>query len=380
MRKKILITVLAAGLLLGAASLALSTYYDVFGTNGLLDTLTLRGSYSVQMQGNDQTTSGALLSVPDFTDATADFLVTNAFRTSWAAFGGLAGEDTDGAGTNGAGLVLGNPDLSTHQYNNSTGNVIVKVYDNGTTTWEDLAASSNLAGWAADDQLTPDAASEASGDAFAIGFSTNFAEAAFNDLATGAGALATWSNDGGKWQYSTGAGTWSDLTVYDGTDSTANDGKRPLQQAGAVSFAPPSDWASVTIDAEEGYFIQWVFTAATLTQAALIDGTNLDEPFVVVADTDALEAPFKASISQVRVTDMGGTVHDQIIKFVVGNMTDGVYSAELSWAASQLSDSFDLASDLAVDADDLIGIIVTDDAGSTNNPVWAVEFEVTYED
>jgi hypothetical protein len=128
------------------------------------------------------------------------------------------------------------------------------------------------------------------------------------------------------------------------------------------------------------YWIKWVVTDAQLTQTALIDGTNYDEPFVAIPNADTFSAPYKLEITKVRVTNMNATVHNQAIEFIVGNFTDMVFSAALTWTASQLNDKFTLASALAADPGDLIGILVTNDTGSTNNPIWAVEFEVTYED
>jgi len=317
--------------------------------------------------------------IPD-AGADATFLMTDSYRTVWGFACGLSGEDTDGAGTNGAGMTGGAVDLTTNQFDDGSGTVSVKIYDHGTTTWDDLSTSSSLTGWTANYQLQPDADSEEAGDAFAIGFSTKFCEVAFNDLSTGSGAMATYAADCGKWQYSTGDGTWDDLTVYDGTDSTAQDGKRPLQRAGAISFAPPSDWVAATYDGQEAYWIQWVFTAAQLTQSALIDTTNKDEPFVVIPNDDAFSAPFKATIGKIRVTDMGATVHDAAVKFVVGNFTTGTFTEEFTWTASQYNDTFSPSTPLAVASGDKVGVLITDDGGSTANPVLHVEFEATYLD
>jgi hypothetical protein len=341
------------------------------------------GDADVIVDSDDQTAALPTINIPNFVDATADFLVTNTFTTTLPFAGGLRGEDTDSAGTNGGGLVGGAPDITTHTYTAGTDDVFVKVYDAGTTTWDDLSTSALLtagADWAANYQLLPDADAEAAGDAFAVGFATQFCEVVFDDLATAAGALATWAANGGKWQYSTGAGTWSDLTVFDNTDLTAYDGLRSLQRTGAITFVPPADWATATYDGQLAYWIQYVIVDAQLTQTPLIDGTNHDEPFVAVPNADTFSAPFKLEITKVRVTNMGLTIHDQAIVFIVGNFTDGVFSAAQTWTASQLNDKFTLGTAIAADPGDLIGILVTNDTASTVNPIWAVEFEVTYED
>ena len=317
--------------------------------------------------------------IPD-AGADASFLMTDSYKTWWPFAVGLAGEDTDGAATNGAGIAGGVVDLTTHTYNDGaygTGDVLCLVYDHGTTTWEDFKASSSLGDWTADYQFQPDAASEEAGDAFAIGMATQFCEIAFTDLSTGAGAVATYSNDAGKWQYSTGAGTWSDLTVFDNTDLTAQDGLRTLQRIGALSFAPPSDWVSATYDTDKtGYWIQWVCTAAEITACGVAGA--VDVPCAVIPNADAFDTPFKATIGEVRATDMGVTVHDQIVKFVVGNFTTGIFSQEFSWTASQYNDTFTPTTPLAVSVDDIVGICITEDTSSTVNPIVQIELEATY--
>ena len=371
-----------------AEAIVVGTGYD-YGVNSdsnikALGLVIDDGDADVTVDSDDQTDGSAAINIPDFTDATADFLVTNVFACVVPFHGGLAGEDTDGVGTNGAGLVgAGSIDVTTYDYNNGAAganDVLCKVYDASMAggTWDELATSATLDGYTAQYQLTPDADKEGVGDAFAIGFDERFCEFAFNDLQTNNGAFATWGGAGGKWQYSTGTGTWVDLTVFDNTDATG-DGDQPLTQAGAISFAPPSNWAVATYDGEEAYWVQWVFTAAQLTQAAIIDDTNKDEPIIPFPD-DGLAAPFKLTITGVRVTNMNATVHNQIIKFIVGNFTDGLFSNELTWTASQYSDTYTLSTTVACDADDVIGILCTDDTASTNNPIWAVELEVTYED
>jgi len=317
--------------------------------------------------------------IPD-AGASADFLMTDSYKTWWPLAIGLAGEDTDGAATNGGGIAGAVVDLTTHTYNDGAygaADVMCLAYDFGTTTWEDLKASSSLTGWTANYQFQPDAGSEEANDAFAIGMATQFCEIVFTDLSTGAGAVATYSNDAGKWQYSTGAGTWSDLTVFDNTDLTAQDGLRPLQRIGAVSFAPPSDWASVTYDTDKtGYWVQWVCTAAEITACGVAGATTV--PCAAIPNADAFDTPFKATIGEVRATDMGITVHDQIVKFVVGNFTTGIFSQEFSWTASQFNDTFTPTTPIPVVADDIVGICITDDTASTVNPVIQLELEATY--
>jgi hypothetical protein len=198
-------------------------------------------------------------------------------------------------------------DADLNQYNDGSGTVVVKAYDvsdtvNGPAV--DLASADDLDAFTAAYQLLPDAASEAVGDGFIIMHVKQFSSIQFDDLSTGSGSVATWGGDGGKYQYSTGDGTWSDLTVTDGTDADAGDGLRTLQQAGSILFTIPEDWASVTIDGDTGYAIRYYITAAQLTQTALIDTTNKDEPFVVNVDQMGpdIRALIKASMGWESVT------------------------------------------------------------------------------
>ena len=52
----------------------------------------------------------------------------------------------------------------------------------------------------------------------------------------------------------------------------------------------------------------------------------------------------------------------------------------MTWTASQYADTFTLSTTVACDAGDVIGILCTDDGGTTDNPIWAVELTVDYED
>jgi hypothetical protein len=207
-----------------------------------------------------------------------------------------------------------NIDADLNQYNDGSGTVVVKAYDvsdtvNGPAV--DLASADDLDAFTAAYQLLPDAASEAVGDGFIIMHAKQFSSIQFDDLSTGSGSVATWGGDGGKYQYSTGDGTWSDLTVTDGTDATAGDGLRTLQQTGSILFTIPEDWASVTIDGDTGYAIRYYITAAQLTQTALIDTTNKDEPFVVNVDQMCpdIRALLKAAMGWESVTGISSVVY-----------------------------------------------------------------------
>lgn len=165
-------------------------------------------------------------------------------------------------------------------WNNAAGNVVCKVYDAGDDAWDDLSTSATLTGWSSNYQLLPDAASEAEGDAFAVGHATlKFWQLEFDDFTTGNGQPATWSADGATWTYWNGS-TWAALTVRDHTGFLRGDGTRPLCTPGIIEWDAPSDWAKTTLDGVEGYYVKCAIASATLTQTPIIDDTNKDEPFI----------------------------------------------------------------------------------------------------
>ncbi len=380
----------AAGLLVSSGILSVGAD-TVAGTITLYSATTVSGTTTITMNDNSGDTVTNLdvavqggartYTIPDTGESASSFLMTDLTVVWWPFAIGLAGEDTDGVYTNSGGLAGSVPDSTTNEFNDSGGSVFCKVYDKGTTTWDDLSTTATLAGYTANYQLQPDAGGEEADDAFAIGFATKFCEFAFDDLSTGSGALATWTNDGSLWEYSKGADVWGTLVgVMDNTDLTAQDGLRTLQRIGVVSFAPPSDWATDTIDGQLGYWIRSKITATVLTQSALIDTTNKDEPFIIVGGTDSFDAPFKCSITRLRATDMGVTVHDQAIKFILCNFTTADFSTEMTWTASVFNDTWTLGSAMACAAGDLLGVLITDDGGSTVNPVMFLEMELSLED
>jgi hypothetical protein len=111
------------------------------GTLELYPTTTNQGTTTITMTDNTGDTvtnvnfaaqAGArTYTVPD-AGASAAFLMTDTFIVILPFAGGLAGEDTDAAGTNGGGMVGSTVDVTTHDFNNSGGgadDVLCKVYD-----------------------------------------------------------------------------------------------------------------------------------------------------------------------------------------------------------------------------------------------------------
>lgn len=262
--------------------------------------------------------------------------------------------DGDGARTNGAGLVGADFSLTNQ------GAAYCKVYDIDTTTFANCALASGFGDWTNNYQMTADAASEAINDAIYFIGDVRFCELAF-DLS----ALATYSNDAGLYEYWNGA--WTTLPiVWDGTDITANDGLRPWQQNGAVSFIPPADWVSTTVDGQAGFAIRWRVTALEVTQTPTLNGVQHD----IVTPKDGYIATQKgvatgARLNNGRVT-LGGTQ-----KFILMNYTTGLHTGEVTLVPTRRSIFVTFASPLAFDDGDVLGVLCTEDPGANewNNVV-----------
>ena len=279
---------------------------------------------------------------------------------SMAAFGSwqLA---NDGVATNGGGIVGDAGSMSaTYQ----------KVYDHGTTSFADLASSSSLASWTDDNQLFPNAGAEEINDAFYVGQAVPFCECTIEDV--GGGTFATWSADGGLWEYWNGT-AWVTLPIAsDNSDATAQDGMRPGQRSGAISFVPPSAWAVVSIDSQEAYWVRWRVTAAELTQTATIMSLGIATP------DDGFTAPAAGIITGIRVIDGAAVLHTTTdVKFIVMNFATGDHSGQLSWSQDQRQDAFTGLS-LAVNRGDELGVLVTqEDSGDDDPTNVMIELGVT---
>jgi hypothetical protein len=202
-----------------------------------------------------------------------------------------------------------------------------KVYDDSASEYQALSGSSSGAGYTNDMQCFPD--TEAADDYVMFG-----ADAPFGILYIDVSATnGTFGDDACKWQYYDGS-AWQDLTIiYDGTDSTANDGKRPFQQDGYLVFSAPSDWASATFDSQAAYWIRSIVTAAQITQIPVL----ADEPDGITAPA-ASEAPADGTIGRGRVTWTTKSGTDNDTKCVLMNLTTGECSAEKTITGGELED------------------------------------------
>ncbi len=279
--------------------------------------------------------------------------------TKWSmAALGLWGIDVDGARTNGGGIV---GDVVVTEQAAS----LAKAFDadESSGTWGNIEDTAVRADYTSGFQLFPD--SPAATDAAAFGGAVPFPELAFD----GTGTPAVYDEATViVWEYTTAVDTWSTLTIVtDQTDTDDQSGGRPFQDAtgGAISFIPPSDWASVALDGQTAYWIRAIIQTGkgdNMTTSPVLNNVQHD----LVKPSDGFTCPHGGTITGIRVSDAkAGTLHTAI-KFILMNFTTGDHSGEKTWASGQRQDAF-TGLTLAVNTGDELGVLNTDEDG-TNEP------------
>lgn len=275
--------------------------------------------------------------------------------------------DGDGAETNGGGLICGGEAGDVTLTEAAAALCKVCDYGGGAPTYANLALSSALTGWAGNYQLTADAASEEINDYVAFGHAT----LKFCEIAIDIAVAAVLGGNAFVWEYSKGSGVWGTLTVIDRTDTVAGDGKQSFVQDGAIHFVPQSDWALDTIDGQEGY---WIRCRVTATQVNTTPTTN-SKQHEIVTPTDGPRIPYACTLGRMRAIDGATTVHSTAdVKFFIMNFTKGVNSAELTWPQDRRNEVW-ANIDVACDADDVIGVVVTqeDTSDEVTNALLEIE-------
>jgi len=245
---------------------------------------------------------------------------------------------------------------------------LAQVYDKSDDYYT-LKTSGGAAGYSANYQLFPD--TEAVDDAAYFGMEEKFAVIYFDVSATN----ATYAADACKWQYWNGS-AWADLTIlYDGTDSTANDGKRPFQTDGYLVFSPPSDWARTSVNTKDAYWIRSIVTAAQMTQSPVLDSSTYHQS---VASTYPVKVPGKGTIGRARFTWGTNSGANNDTKFILVNLTQQTVSAiKTHTKAKQIFVIADF--NLAVEEDDEIALFVVAEDGTTEFADGIVEFRLARE-
>ena len=241
-----------------------------------------------------------------------------------------------------------------------------QVYD-ASDTYYQLSGSSSGAGYTNDYQLLPDA--EAENDAVYFGHSAGFCELGL-DIST----AAVYAADSITWEYYNGS-AWSALgIVYDHTDSDDQDGDRPFQRDGAITFIPPSDWAATSVNSQSAYWIRARCTAAA--DITTIPTTNSKE-HLLCSPADGIRSPVHCQITDIRLSDQASTLHTAgDVKFVVMNFTKGTHSGELTFAQDKRSDSW-TGITMECDRGDVLGVLVTQEDGTNEVTGGFLEMDAT---
>lgn len=263
-------------------------------------------------------------------------------------------EDNDGAFTNGGGVHGGSGVTLTE-----ADGVFCVV--NTAALWGLLEASGGVAGYTNNLQMFPDA--PADDDAFYFGGPIPFCEVAIDmsvvvQVYGAPGVLA--------WEYWNGA-AWVAIPNFgfDHTGATGQAGDYWAEQDGAFSFAPPLLWASTDVNGQAGYWIRAVIQAGGGVQMTT-SGVADFNPSYVSPNGDAPTANRGCTITSIRLSDFAAVVHStRDIQFCLVDFTKGTYSDELVFAQDIDTHVFDLAAHPVVcDADDLLGICITQDDGA----------------
>ncbi len=258
---------------------------------------------------------------------------------------------------------------------------LCKSYNHDNTKFANLNVTGAQGEWAVNYQLFP--TTEVENDAVYFGGAVPFCQLWY-DMS---GTVATYNGAAASqiWEYADSATpTWTTLNLTsDSTDvGGAATGQQPFGSDGCVTFVPPADWTSSTIDSQPAYWIRCRCTAAVdITQIPL---TN-DKEHHIVTPTDGAVVPQKCNVSGIRATDgIVGAMHStNDVKLVFMNFTKGTYSLQLTWPQDKRTDRWtgtDLkAASAGVDCDagDVVGFLCTQADGALEITNAVIELDVT---
>ena len=178
------------------------------------------------------------------------------------------------------------------------------VYDEGTTTYALLSASSGMGGggiYSSNYQCFPDA--EAADDAVYFGATAKFAEIGLDVSAT----VGVYAGDSCVWEYWNGA-AWTAVPAgfSDTTEPSFGSGARPFQQDGALvlPLALMTDWASTTVNGQAGYWVRSRVTSASITTIPIMTARHKK-----VLGVEPWRPPHAGNLTAVVVSDQAATLH-----------------------------------------------------------------------
>ena len=325
----------------------------------------LRGT--VSLNSTAITATAAELNIMDGVTATAgEINILDDATWRWSAqFPGIWAIDGDAQNGGLAGTLVAGDMVATEA---AAAFCVVEDYA-GTSDYQLLSTSALGAAVAANYQLFPD--TEIENDAAYFGAPIPFCQLSFDISAT----VATFGADSIIWEYRKSDSTWATLTIsYDHTDADDGDGDRPFQQDGAVTFVPPTDWATVEVFTQDAYWIRARCTASVdFTQVPLTDSKE----HLICTPLDSATMPHDGIITGIRLIDYAATLHTTAdVKFILMDFTTGAHSGELTFAQDKRMDSWSSLT-MAASAGDLLGVLVTVEDGTNEAANVVLEIDAT---
>lgn len=273
-----------------------------------------------------------------------------------------AGVDTDANGTGlaGCGAVL---DITKTEA--AAG--LCKVYDDSlaASKFRNIEAASvgDFVQW----QLLPNNTQD--NDAVYLGAAVPFCA-----LAIDMNVAQTYNADALVWEYWKGD-AWAALTLArDNTGAAVKTGRRAFGQDGGITFAPPSNWASSTVDGQAAFWIRArAGTAANITAKGTL---NAHRHYLLVP-ADGFTVPHDCTITAVAICDEAAVIHTTTdIKLVVVNFTKGTTSGELTFAQDKRRDSWGPLT-MGCTAGDVLGVLITQEDTAAEAGPFTLELDVT---
>ena len=227
-----------------------------------------------------------------------------------------------------------------------------KVQDG--SSYLNLAASGSGAGYTSNYQLFPD--TEAENDAVYFGKATPFG-AIYMDMSA---TVAVFNDDAVTWEYYDGS-SWKTLSIiWDETDTTANDGKRPFQADGYIFFSAPTDWETTTVDSQSAYWIRARISAAEITT---IPKTNSVEHKTFAFDAGT-KVPYACTVGRGLFAFETASGSNNDTKVILVNGTSGACSAVKTITKAK-KDVAIADFGLTCSKNDVIGFFCTAEDGTT---------------
>lgn len=154
------------------------------------------------------------------------------------------------------------------------------------------------------------------------------------------------------WQYYNGT-AWTTLTTADNSATWSTGASTYV-----TSFMPPADWAAVSVNSQEAYWVRCIVTAEggsqqpLGTQAWLYDFTH----------GSGIKMAGAATFNRIQMRCQTASATNADSKLLLVNLTDGTYD-DVTWTKADVTDSDTI--DLDFDADEELALVQCIEDGST---------------